>query len=245
MKYRSIETQTDISISPELEIENDKLKNKIKFLLLDETAFQGNETKLTYYTGLPCLALFLLILGEIKTFLDSIKVPHLSNFQKLLVVLMKLRLNLDYTDLGYRFQTRTSTISSIFRRVIVCLEYSFRYVIHWPDRESLWATMPNCFKIRFGNRVSVIMDCFEIMSQKPSLLKAKMESYSSYKSRHTVKYLIGITPQGFISFLSCGYGGRASDQFITENSGILNNVLPNDIVLADRGFRVERSWYVY
>lgn len=39
----------------------------------------------------------------------------------------------------------------------------------------------------------------------------------SYKHHDTVKYLISITPQGTVTFLSKGYGGRASDECITEN----------------------------
>lgn len=56
-----------------------------------------------------------------------------------------------------------------------------------------------------------------------------------------MKYLIGITPQGTISFISKAYGGRASDKFITEECGILSKLLPGDVVLADRGFRIQDS----
>lgn len=32
-----------------------------------------------------------------------------------------------------------------------------------------------------------------------------------------------------------------SDKFITENSRFLDNLLPGDVVLADRGFNIEES----
>ena len=54
--------------------------------------------------------------------------------------------------------------------------------------------------------------------------------YSSYKSHHTLKFLIGIAPSGYITFLSQVYGGRATDCYITANSGILDLLQPGDEV---------------
>ena len=86
------------------------------------------------------------------------------------------------------------------------------------------ATMPHQFVEAFGKRVAVILDCFEIFIQRPSNLKAQAQSYSHYKHNTTMKYLIGITPQGSISFISKGWGGRVSDKHITDNCGILDKL---------------------
>ena len=51
-------------------------------------------------------------------------------------------------------------------------------------------------------------------------------------------YLISITPQGTVSFISNGWGGRVSDKHIVENSGYLRHILLGDVILADRGFDV-------
>lgn len=222
-----------------LENEASESKVAVKNLKLEEESFMGRNTKkFTYYSGLPNIELFLLILNYIEDFLSTIKVRRLSNFQKLLLVLVELCLNLDFTDLGYRFDIQCSTVSSIFKKVILCLNHSFEALIHWPDREALRANMPLCFKSKFGNRVAVIIDCFEIPTERPSLIRSKVQTYSQCVSRVTLKYLLGITPHGVISFVSEGWGGTTSDKHITEHCGILDKLLKGDLVLADRGFDV-------
>ncbi|XP_066296152.1 uncharacterized protein [Branchiostoma lanceolatum] len=74
--------------------------------------------------------------------------------------------------------------------------------------------------------------------QKPRHLELQQLTWSDYKKQNTAKYLIGITPNGTISFISEGYGGRSSDKTITQDSGSLELVDPGDVILADRGLTV-------
>ena len=70
---------------------------------------------------------------------------------------------------------------------------------------------------------------------------ARAQTFSSYKHHNTIKILVGITPQGTISFVSEAWGGCVSDKFVTENCGFLDKFLPGDMVIADRGFTVSES----
>ena len=77
--------------------------------------------------------------------------------------------------------------------------------------------------------------------ERPSNLLARACTWSSYKHHNTIKLLIGIAPQGVISFISEAWGGRVSDKHLTESCGVLQKLLPGDIVLADRGFNISDS----
>ena len=65
--------------------------------------------------------------------------------------------------------------------------------------------MPSCFQELFGTRVSLIMDCFEVFIQKPSNVLASAQTWSNYKQKHTAKFLIAVSPQGSVIFISYGW----------------------------------------
>ena len=95
-------------------------------------------------------------------------------------------------------------------------------LVRWPAREQLHLTMPTEFRNCFKKCVAII-DCFEVFCERPKLLRARAQTWSNYKHHNTIKFLIASAPQGCITFVSKGWGGRASDQHITENYGVLQH----------------------
>ena len=103
----------------------------------------------------------------------------------------------------------------------------------WPGRQEIISTTPVSLRQYFKTKVAVVIDCFEIFINKPSNLKACSATWSQYKHHNTIKFLIGISPQGVITFISKAWGGRTSDKYLTENSKFLNNLLPRGFDIAE------------
>ena len=61
------------------------------------------------------------------------------------------------------------------------------------------------------------------------------------QNTNTIRSLVGISPSGFITFLSDCYGGRKSDKFITQDSGFYENLERHDEVMADRRFTIQEE----
>ena len=66
-------------------------------------------------------------------------------------------------------------------------------------------------------------------------------TFSNYKNDNTFKGLVGISPDGSVTFVSLLYPGSISDKELTKRSGILDLLEPGDSVMADRGFEIEED----
>lgn len=207
----------------------------------EEAEFQNDDERVRFYTGLPSFDILMTVFNFISPYVAR-RSACLTKFQEFIMVLMKLRLNMPFKDLAYRFKNiSVSTVSRTFSVWMMAMDVRLSPLISWPEREALWSTMPLCFQYSFGKKVTVIIDCFEVFIDRPSNLLARAQTFSSYKHHNTMKVLIGITPQGTISFTSEAWGGRTSDKFLTENCGFLEKLLPGDMVMADRGFTIHDS----
>lgn len=152
------------------------------------------------------------------------------------VTLMKIRLNDTFERLGHQFGLSKAQVSRIFNKTVPVLAFHFKTMIFWPEKKSILLNLPIAFRYRYKN-VQSIIDCFEIEIQKPSRPINQALTWSEYKKANTLKYLISSTPDGFINYISKGYGGRITDALIVEECGYLDVLPVSTDVMADRGFK--------
>ena len=162
----------------------------------------------------------------------------LSPDAELLLTLMKLRHNFPELDLAQRFSISQSTVSRIFSTWTLCLYHTFKEINIWPSRALINKYMPKDFQDKFPS-TRVVIDATEFPLEKPSNPDVQAATWSNYKNRNTLKLLVGVSPNGVLTFLSPLYGSRISDKELTRRSNLLSLLEPGDSIMADRGFDLD------
>lgn len=222
------------------------------------------DQKINFYTGITSLILFESLYKMLLPLIPSItfwrgtkkvvsqKVKSLKTKKKaasrkltpkneFLLTLMRLRLGLLNEDLADRFGISPATCSETFKTWVRLLSMTIGQFVKWLPQEVVKENMPKIFKKAGHGNTRVIIDCSEIFIERPKSLETQAATWSDYKSHNTLKFLIGISPTGFISFLSECYGGRASDKYICKDSGFYDLLDLYDEVMADRGFQIQEE----
>ena len=156
--------------------------------------------------------------------------------------LVRFRLGLLKEHVADRFGISNGTASNIFATWIKLLSKVLGHcMLAWFPRESIQEHLPPIFKKTGHSKTRCIIDCSEVFIERPKSLLAQAATWSDYKSHNTFKFLIAISPNGFITFVSPCYGGRATDKFICKDSGFYDLLEPDDEVMADRGFQIQEE----
>ena len=111
------------------------------------------------------------------------------------------------------------TFSKYFSTWIFLLQKELKILNPFTVRDVIDRIMPSAFKMKYPS-VRVIIDCTEVFIQRSSSLINQSLTFSNYKHHTTIKFIVGITPSGVISFVSEGWSRKTSDRQITIESGL-------------------------
>lgn len=206
-----------------------------------------------FYTGLPSYEDFvdlmaflkpgdngsnvLRVEGDSSTNSTKGRKRKLTVENELFLVLVRLRLGLFEADLAYRFCIAQSTVSRICTSWIKFLYARLGRVQLWKSREEIDSNMPREFSQYASTRV--ILDATEIKCEVPSSLSLQSSTYSTYKSSNTFKGLVGVAPDGVLTYVSELFTGSMSDRECVIQSKFLKLEFDeNDSVMADKGFLI-------
>lgn len=214
--------------------------NEKKFSIAD---FIDSDDKLNTCTGIPTFHLLHAIEKNVNDARETCKLKiknySLPLVQIIMLIFFRLKLNVSYQFLAVLFSVSAKTCRLYYKEMLPILALVFKCAIIWPSKEEILLSLPKCFS-KFKN-TRVVIDCTEIPVEKPKCLGCGIKVYSFYKSGETIKFLLGTTPSGLISFLSLPYGGRASDKAITNQSSLYSKVDPFETIMADKGFLIEEE----
>lgn len=226
---RGIGIQVDLSAPP-------------PFLSVESLEF--DEKLLHYFTGLESFDKFVAVfqsLGPAVSYLQYYRtatVDKVSPMNQFLLMLAKLRQDIDYLLLARMTGVAKSTAENIFITWVNFCARQWGEIDLWVNGDLVHFFAPADFQRKFPT-TRVILDGTEVPVERPSNPVAQRATFSTYKNKNTVKTVVGATPGGLVSFVSQTYGGSASDRQIVERSNLLTKCDRGDSVMADKGFNVQ------
>ncbi|XP_052809243.1 uncharacterized protein LOC128237697 [Mya arenaria] len=234
---------------PQLEEQIAELENEIKTLKLSKPRLTLQDiihdtNKMLLYTSFPT-DVFQVLASMVQrmapfNYYAGWTVTCFSIQDQLLMALMKLRLNCKDLDLAVRFNTSRATVSNVINTYISVLHEILHdgvlKAVGVPSQLKCKGSMPKSFENFTSARIAI--DATEIIQDVPSDMNSQSLSYSSYKSRHTVKAVTCVAPNGALVYSSDLYPGSTSDAAIVEHCHVLDQLQPGDLILADKGFNI-------
>ena len=163
----------------------------------------------------------------------------LSSDDQFLLMSMKIRLNTPMHDLANRFGVSITTCSRVFTSWTKASAIVLRSFVFVPDQGIINVIKPSRFSsIR---NLNMIIDCSELFIQTPKNHILQRITWSSYKHHYTLKFLVGISPNSMITFISNAFCGSISDKEICIQSNFFDNLLPYCKIMADKGFIINQE----
>ncbi|CAM4831937.1 unnamed protein product [Rotaria magnacalcarata] len=238
------------------------LESNIIDFSIDIERFQNDDYNINYFTGFRSYKIFRMVFELLQVQYDehfiqytsrddpalchskSIDNHKLSAENQFFLFMIRLRRATDEQELAVYFNISQSTVS---RMVISWTRFVYSVVSSinlWPTKDQIQQALP--FEMRKNYPyVRVIVDCTEFEIEQPANPQAQQDTWSTYKNTNTPKGLVGITPNGIVSYISPLYGGATSDKAIINMDGsqsLIELLEDGDNIMSDRGFSLDSKY---
>lgn len=164
------------------------------------------------YIGIPKNCYHLIDLIHRQT---EIPITHI------LLCLKKIKLDTHFEELADQFGLTADEASEIFTSIVPALANILHSFVDSQDLQTV--------TLRSEQKTCVI-DSLEINVQP---LTEKSRELTRTERGNTVKYLICCTPDGYINYVSPGYGGRQSDERLLDDTNYLDRLKSGDSVIPN------------
>ncbi|XP_048089202.1 uncharacterized protein LOC125287411 [Alosa alosa] len=165
------------------------------------------------------------------------KVLHIEC--QVFMALMKLCQNYTNLHLAQLFCCSGTTVANVVKTLIHLLHQVLfgKMMATVPSLQKNSESMPASF-IPSASNCRMIIDCTDIKVVAPKEMDRAKLMYSAYRGMHSCKVLIGVAPNGVITYCSPLFLGSTSDKAITAQCGLLEHLEAGDMIMADKGFLI-------
>lgn len=162
--------------------------------------------------------------------------PHAHDPRdRLLLTLVWLRVYPSYSLLGWLFGLNKSNAWHNVQDALATLDTLPDFPFDRPAKTrppvptagALFAAFP---------AVRLVLDAKEQPFRRPDGWDNQKAFYSGKRKRHTLKYQVGVTPDGRVGSVSVSVPGSVHDLTLLRGSGLLDGLADGDAVMVDKGY---------
>ncbi|XP_003427091.1 uncharacterized protein LOC100679641 [Nasonia vitripennis] len=214
----------------------DRVIRKKRFSLL---GLLNNDLELMAFTGIN-IALLDRLANAVTSAEGPKCVAKISHppRERIALCLCKLRTNLSFRSLAAMFGLTQIVCSSYFFAMVRTLAGILKHTIYWSKTEELLKNLPEAFQSFKQTRV--ILNCTEAEIEKQRCPKCKYELLEKKIEYESVKFVLGVAPNGLVIFKSKTFDAQGEDTSVFTQTALLESLDPmKEAIMADNSLNIE------
>jgi hypothetical protein len=154
---------------------------------------------------------------------------------RLLMALFWLRVYPSYSLLGWLFGLDKANAWRNVQDTLALLDTLPDFPFDRPSRQRRKVQTADALFAEFPE-VSLIVDAKEQPFRRPDGWDNQKAFYSGKRKQHTVKYQVGVTPEGRVGSVSVSVPGSVHDLTLLRGSGLLDRLEEGEGVMTDKAY---------